>query len=192
MDLTYRNLGEVHNNMRRVIEGLNDLPVTKENQQEILALLEEMEKEDIDLVRRRQAYEELSEKEEIGSTPEVVEEAVLVIMEDIESEGKFTEELKVLHERFEKGEVEEEEGEMEVVSTTYSKKDPITKEDIKDPVRNSRCGHVYDRESVNEYIQMNKKNRMAVYHCPVQGCKNKVNLNLQDMVDFSEFFKLCK
>lgn len=58
-------------------------------------------------------------------------------MEKSATEGDHVDKLNKLKEKFENGPREEDEDEMEVVSATYSKKDPITKEDIKDPVRNS-------------------------------------------------------
>ena len=46
--------------------------------------------------------------------------------------------------------------------------DPISKKRIVDPVKNSICGHTYDRESITEILKINKKTR-----CPVIGCKSK-------------------
>ncbi|XP_076673998.1 E3 SUMO-protein ligase NSE2 [Andrena cerasifolii] len=46
--------------------------------------------------------------------------------------------------------------------------DPISKKRIVDPVKNSICGHTYDRESITEILKINKKTR-----CPVVGCKSK-------------------
>ncbi|GMT04250.1 hypothetical protein PENTCL1PPCAC_26424, partial [Pristionchus entomophagus] len=189
MDLSVRNLKEVHQNFRSVLDGVKNLPVTQNNQKEMIDLLDEMEKEDLDITIRIQAYEELEHKKEVGDTPNHIEKAVVKMMKKMDKEGRFAEEIKELKDKFERG--EEEEDEIEVESATYSKKDPITKEDIKDPVKNSRCGHVYDRDSVTEFIKMHKKNRMALYQCPVQGCGNKVNLDVKDFVDFPDFFKLC-
>ncbi|XP_032667455.1 E3 SUMO-protein ligase NSE2-like [Odontomachus brunneus] len=45
--------------------------------------------------------------------------------------------------------------------------DPISKMRMTDPVRNTVCGHVYDKESLTAVLQMNKKTR-----CPVVGCGN--------------------
>lgn len=58
-------------------------------------------------------------------------------MEKLHREGDLKDRLDKLKEKFENGPREEDEDEMEVVSASYSKKDPITKEDITDPVRNS-------------------------------------------------------
>ncbi|XP_041976435.1 E3 SUMO-protein ligase NSE2-like [Aricia agestis] len=46
--------------------------------------------------------------------------------------------------------------------------DPITKKPIEDPVRNSLCGHIYERQTIMELI--NKKNRVR---CPVAGCGHR-------------------
>ncbi|XP_053993523.1 E3 SUMO-protein ligase NSE2-like isoform X1 [Hylaeus volcanicus] len=45
--------------------------------------------------------------------------------------------------------------------------DPITKNRIVDPVKNTVCGHTYDRQSITELLKMNKNTR-----CPVVGCKS--------------------
>ncbi|KAI1712115.1 zinc-finger of the MIZ type in nse subunit domain-containing protein [Ditylenchus destructor] len=76
---------------------------------------------------------------------------------------------------------------MEVMSITYSIKDPITKQDIKDPVKNTNCGHVYDRESVRAFIA-DCKNRKMLCQCPVRSCPNKKQLDMLNMAPFPEFF----
>ncbi|XP_075970149.1 uncharacterized protein LOC142972759 [Anticarsia gemmatalis] len=46
--------------------------------------------------------------------------------------------------------------------------DPITKRPITDPVKNTVCGHIYEREAIMNLIQT--KNRTK---CPVAGCGNR-------------------
>jgi len=46
--------------------------------------------------------------------------------------------------------------------------DPITKQPLKNPVKNKICGHVYERATVNEAIELNKRMR-----CPTLGCSNQ-------------------
>lgn len=46
--------------------------------------------------------------------------------------------------------------------------DPISKKRIVDPVKNTLCGHTYDRDSITQILNINKKTR-----CPVVGCKSK-------------------
>lgn len=46
--------------------------------------------------------------------------------------------------------------------------DPISKTRMTDPVKNTVCGHVYDRESLVAMLQKNKNTR-----CPVVGCSSK-------------------
>ncbi len=45
--------------------------------------------------------------------------------------------------------------------------DPLTKRQIRNPVRNSRCGHVYDRDTMLSVIERNSCTR-----CPYAGCPN--------------------
>ncbi|KAH0952095.1 hypothetical protein HN011_009869 [Eciton burchellii] len=51
--------------------------------------------------------------------------------------------------------------------------DPISKTRIIDPVRNTICGHVYDRGNLVAMLQRNKKTR-----CPVVGCTSKDYIDL--------------
>lgn len=46
--------------------------------------------------------------------------------------------------------------------------DPISKTRIVDPIKNTVCGHTYDRESITQMLKINKKTR-----CPVVGCKSR-------------------
>ena len=46
--------------------------------------------------------------------------------------------------------------------------DPITKNPIKNPVRNKNCKHIYDEESIMQAIQINERVR-----CPYVGCTVK-------------------
>jgi len=79
--------------------------------------------------------------------------------------------------------------EMEVLSNVYSDKDPITKKKIKDPVKNTICEHVYDRESITDYMNQCKARRQLC-QCPVRSCPNKKMLNEKQMVPFPELFNL--
>ncbi|XP_034188458.1 E3 SUMO-protein ligase NSE2 [Osmia lignaria lignaria] len=54
--------------------------------------------------------------------------------------------------------------------------DPITKKRIVDPVKNTICGHTYDRDSITEILKCNKKTR-----CPVVGCKNNEFVKLSHL-----------
>jgi len=54
-------------------------------------------------------------------------------------------------------------------------KDPISQKVIVDPVRNTRCGHVYDRNTISVHI----KATGGKAKCPYVGCTNKTPLNLR-------------
>lgn len=51
-------------------------------------------------------------------------------------------------------------------------KDPITKRDIVLAVKSTRCGHIYDKESIEDYFNQQENAKKAV-RCPVAGCSNK-------------------
>lgn len=59
-------------------------------------------------------------------------------------------------------------GDLQVSGGFINVIDPISKKRIVDPVKNSVCGHTYDRESITEILKINKKTR-----CPVIGCRSK-------------------
>ncbi|EJW74229.1 hypothetical protein WUBG_14867 [Wuchereria bancrofti] len=63
--------------------------------------------------------------------------------------------------------------------------------EIKDPVQNRICKHVYDRESVLANIGECKKRRLLC-ECPVSGCPNKKPLTMADMVAFPKFYDCLK
>uniref|UniRef100_A0A7E4VI75 E3 SUMO-protein ligase NSE2 n=1 Tax=Panagrellus redivivus TaxID=6233 RepID=A0A7E4VI75_PANRE len=66
--------------------------------------------------------------------------------------------------------------------------DPITKQRIITPVKNTVCNHVYDRTAVLKYIEENRINHMLC-QCPQPGCGNKKQLSERDIVDFPEYFE---
>uniref|UniRef100_A0A6G1SMH0 E3 SUMO-protein ligase NSE2 n=1 Tax=Aceria tosichella TaxID=561515 RepID=A0A6G1SMH0_9ACAR len=51
-------------------------------------------------------------------------------------------------------------------------KDPITKTNIKKAVRNKVCNHIYDRASIENYIDQRNANHQRA-PCPVAGCRHK-------------------
>ncbi|KAG6453522.1 E3 SUMO-protein ligase NSE2 [Manduca sexta] len=59
--------------------------------------------------------------------------------------------------------------------------DPITKRPVTDPVRNSMCGHIYDRESIMSLINMRNKTK-----CPVVGCGNNLPVLKQHLISDDE------
>uniref|UniRef100_A0A914I869 E3 SUMO-protein ligase NSE2 n=1 Tax=Globodera rostochiensis TaxID=31243 RepID=A0A914I869_GLORO len=86
---------------------------------------------------------------------------------------------------------EEEEEDMQFTENVLSAKDPITKRDIKDPVKNSICGHIYDRQAVHAFIEECRERRQLC-QCPVQLCRNKKLLQMAQMVPCPDFFKMIQ
>ncbi|XP_023306579.2 E3 SUMO-protein ligase NSE2-like [Lucilia cuprina] len=60
--------------------------------------------------------------------------------------------------------------------------DPLTKQRMQNPVRNTLCKHHYERSSILEAIKINKRLR-----CPVAGCFNKEYVIQQHLVDDNVF-----
>lgn len=64
---------------------------------------------------------------------------------------------------------------IEVVNVV-SMYDPWSKALMVDPVRNTKCGHYYDRESVTALIKDNNTVR-----CPVAGCASKAYIDFNSL-----------
>lgn len=60
--------------------------------------------------------------------------------------------------------------------------DPLTKQRMQNPVRNTLCNHHYEKSSILEAIHLNRALR-----CPVAGCGNKTPVTQKHLVDDSMF-----
>ncbi|KAH7726731.1 hypothetical protein AAVH_05618 [Aphelenchoides avenae] len=85
--------------------------------------------------------------------------------------------------------LEDSDDDLQIADTVYSRKDPISKADIVNPVRNKICKHVYDKDSVKKYIADNRARRMLC-QCPQMACPNKKQLEMADIEAFPDFFNL--
>lgn len=56
-------------------------------------------------------------------------------------------------------------------------KDPITKLDIRIPVQSNKCKHVFEKETIENYLTTSKK-------CPQAGCTNK-RMSTKELVPFN-------
>ena len=76
----------------------------------------------------------------------------------------------------------------EVVATeTVSTIDPITRKEMTDPVKNTLCGHTYERSSITQLININSKQK-----CPMAGCANKNPVTLNHLIANSDVLKLIQ
>lgn len=53
-----------------------------------------------------------------------------------------------------------------------SYKDPITKKDIRVAVRSRVCKHIFDKDSIEDYIRQSEAAKVRI-KCPLAGCTNK-------------------
>ncbi|XP_066258475.1 E3 SUMO-protein ligase NSE2-like [Euwallacea similis] len=77
--------------------------------------------------------------------------------------------LEVVPENRQNNNTYEDIGDSLMCSTSFTLPvDPISKRVIRKPLRNIKCKHVYDSETIYDYIRQSKKRAM----CPYVGCKN--------------------
>ena len=60
----------------------------------------------------------------------------------------------------------DEEHDLVVVAQQHVDIDPFTSERLRDPVKNKQCGHVYERESVLQFLQSSRRRGTE---CPIAG-----------------------
>ena len=59
---------------------------------------------------------------------------------------------------------------------------PISRTEMSRPVRNTACGHVYDRQSIEALLAQSQKNHRQTY-CPVVGCPNQQAVRRDQLKD---------
>ena len=55
--------------------------------------------------------------------------------------------------------------------------DPLSKVQIRNPVKNAKCSHIYEKESIESAIRANSKVR-----CAYLGCGNRAPVKLTDLI----------
>ena len=71
--------------------------------------------------------------------------------------------------------------ELVMTETHVATLDPWTRQEIRQPYRNGRCGHLYDRSSLESVLQTRAKKPT----CPYVGCTNKTPLRWEDLTEDS-------
>jgi len=66
-------------------------------------------------------------------------------------------------------------------------KDPFTRAIMKNPVRNLKCGHIYEKNSVIELLKQNADTK-----CPTVGCLNRDAIQERDLVPDKETERALK
>lgn len=69
-------------------------------------------------------------------------------------------------------------------------KDPISRADIKVAVKSKKCGHTYDKESIEGYIAQKQASKRLI-RCPQAGCTNQ-NLTIDDLIPDEEINNLIQ
>ena len=71
--------------------------------------------------------------------------------------------------------------ELVMTETHMMTRDPWSQQEIRQPYRNTRCGHLYDRSSLEAVLK--KRSRKPT--CPHVGCTNKMPLRWEDLTEDS-------
>lgn len=73
---------------------------------------------------------------------------------------------------------EDDDGDLVMTQTTGTHLDPITRAPMKDPVKNTKCGHSYERTSIQQLTRKGRKTK-----CPIAGCPNQDYVLMEDLID---------
>jgi len=74
---------------------------------------------------------------------------------------------------------DEEDEDLVMTQTTGTLLDPITRQPMRDPVKNIKCGHSYERGSIKALTKNGKKE----VRCPIPGCPNSAFVEMDHLVD---------
>ena len=76
----------------------------------------------------------------------------------------------------------------EIIATEMvSTMDPITRQEMTDPVRNTLCGHTYERNSILQLVSKNSKTK-----CPMAGCANKSPVTQNHLILNSDVLRIIQ
>ncbi|KAK6618638.1 hypothetical protein RUM43_013029 [Polyplax serrata] len=96
---------------------------------------------------------------------------------DREKLARKSEQCKKLLELIKKHTTESSDEEILTISENINNLDPITKLPINEPVKNVKCGHIYEKTSIMELIKMNPMTK-----CPIPGCTASDCVRPKDLV----------
>ncbi|CAJ0957556.1 unnamed protein product, partial [Mesorhabditis belari] len=125
---------------------------------------------------------------------ENVENKIHDLMLGTQCQSQLAPEVKELLESLDEAESD---GDLEIqtVGVSINKVDPISRKPITIPMKNPKCGHVYDRDTITEFVNglgARTRKQAGKARCPVQGCGNKEAVNVSLLKDFPEYFDLLK
>ena len=76
----------------------------------------------------------------------------------------------------------------EIITTeTVSTTDPITRKEMTNPIKNTLCGHTYERNSILQLISKNSKTK-----CPIAGCANRNAVTQNHLILNSDVLRLIQ
>ncbi|KAK5965640.1 hypothetical protein GCK32_005311 [Trichostrongylus colubriformis] len=184
--------------LRDALQMLECTPVYEQSEESYMKAIQEAEKLDVQLSKDREVlrdfaemnpsaalrleklmkqYEErCAESDAVGSNADVIAKLRARHPQPLESD-----EPEEASSNAREGE------EMTVVEVVRKLRDPLGGGQIKDPVKSKHCGHVYDRKTLQEYINSNRARRAMFYQCPYSLCTNKRNMDMKDMIDCPEY-----
>ena len=93
------------------------------------------------------------------------------VQKDVQDHPWIKELGSILNDEEDEPQTEDIDDDLEMTQTEINTVCPISKVEMKKPVRNSACGHVYDKASI-EHILRQRPGSI----CPVVGCPNKMSV----------------
>ncbi|KAK6019768.1 hypothetical protein OSTOST_14590, partial [Ostertagia ostertagi] len=169
--------------LRDALKMLESTPLFEQCEESYMKAIKEAEKLDVQSCFRRTtivSYKDLLTPNSTGLRLEKLmkqyEEAYLFRCASSEAVGSNADTIAKLRARHPEAVESDEpqatssnaetEEEMRVVEVVRKLRDPLGGGQIKDPVKSKHCGHVYDRKTLQEYIDGSKARRAMFYQCP--------------------------
>jgi len=154
----------------RVCSFLEGFAATLSNSDdtELLDTLREQMQYFLSADERCKAFVDITNKTVDGLSTATTAAEASALVEDFNKSMKEAEKIEARnHERLTNLGIEGEEEEICMVKSSKNVIDPISKKRLVNPVKNTVCGHVYEKDIVLQLIKKNPRTR-----CPIAGCSS--------------------
>ncbi|XP_026482225.1 uncharacterized protein LOC113389403 [Ctenocephalides felis] len=171
-EILHKSMDLLQTNLKTILSNITGDHTTIKN--EFSALCAEYCKQDSLLQAQKEAFNRAASCTDIESIKEVYDTSYNEALSKVSTPEKHVKYIQF----------------QEVLKTSASRSldftqestalDPFTKKLIANPVKNKNCGHIYDRDSVMEILNIHSELR-----CPVVGCRVKTKFNVRNLMESS-------